>query len=324
MPLTKPGAPAAPASPWTAPAPPDAPRADPGPWAAPASHSGPGETVAPGAPAPDVDSVPADSVPPRQAPVDREHRGSGPGVPLDKPGVPDRTAPGPSDAPRADPGPWAAPAAVPGPGETAVSGAAGAPAPSGAPRTDPGPWAAPASRPGPGDTAVSGAAGSPASPFVHDQRTVTSLPDAPPAWAAPAAPVAWSPPANPFAPPAATTPQHLYSPVPPPPIAPDGPGQLPYGYPAGPGYGWPGMQPMPSNGMGTAALSLGILAALCFCLWPLAIVLGVLAVIFGGIGRGKARRGEATNGGQALAGIICGAAGIVLGFAAIAFYAATA
>ncbi|MFF4489004.1 DUF4190 domain-containing protein [Streptomyces sp. NPDC001544] len=116
-------------------------------------------------------------------------------------------------------------------------------------------------------------------------------------------------------------PQPQYAPVPPPPISPDGPGQLPYGYPgqpgygypAGHGYGWPGTQPTPSNGMGTAALSLGILAALCFWLWPLAIVLGVLAVIFGVIGRGKARRGEATNGGQSLAGIICGAAGLVLG-----------
>ncbi|MGW2637887.1 DUF4190 domain-containing protein, partial [Streptomyces sp. NPDC001348] len=139
-------------------------------------------------------------------------------------------------------------------------------------------------------------------------------------------PPAW---ANPFAPPAATAPQPPYAPVPPPPISPDGPGQLPYGYPGGPGYGypvgpgqgypaghgygWPGTQPLPSNGMGTAALSLGILAAVCFWLWPLAIVLGILAVIFGVIGRGKARRGEATNGGQALAGVICGVAGIVLG-----------
>ena len=40
--------------------------------------------------------------------------------------------------------------------------------------------------------------------------------------------------------------------------------------------------------------------------WPLAIVVGILAVIFGAIGRRKRRRGEATNGGQALAGIIWG------------------
>jgi hypothetical protein len=70
---------------------------------------------------------------------------------------------------------------------------------------------------------------------------------------------------------------------------------------------------MPSNGMGTAGLVLGILAAIVFCLWPLAVVLGVLGVVFGAIGSRKASRGEATNGGQALAGIICGVAGIVLG-----------
>ncbi|MBA2809316.1 DUF4190 domain-containing protein [Streptomyces sp. KM273126] len=80
-----------------------------------------------------------------------------------------------------------------------------------------------------------------------------------------------------------------------------------------PGYGWSGMPLAPSNGMGIASLTLGIIAAVGFCMWPLSIVLGVLGVIFGVIGRAKAGRGEATNPGQALAGIICGAAGIVLG-----------
>ncbi|MFI1682325.1 DUF4190 domain-containing protein [Streptomyces sp. NPDC020607] len=128
-------------------------------------------------------------------------------------------------------------------------------------------------------------------------------------------------------------------PVPPPPVSPDGPGQMPYGppgqvpygypgpysgsypgqghqgYQGYPGYGWPAMPAPPANGMGVTALVLGIIAAAGFCLWPLAIVLGVLAVVFGAVGRGKARRGEATNGGQALAGIICGAVGVVLGVA---------
>ncbi|MFF1377905.1 DUF4190 domain-containing protein [Streptomyces sp. NPDC058308] len=138
--------------------------------------------------------------------------------------------------------------------------------------------------------------------------------------------------------------------MPPPPVAPDGPGQVPYGYghqgpggfpgyegqpgppgyqgypgypgypghpggQGGPGYGWPAMPMAPANGMGVTGLVLGIIAAVGFCLWPLAIILGILAVIFGAVGRGKARRGEATNGGQALAGIICGAAGIALGVA---------
>ena len=96
-----------------------------------------------------------------------------------------------------------------------------------------------------------------------------------------------------------------------------------YGYPADGGYGWPGLAPMPSNGLGTAGLVLGIISAAVFCLWPVAIVLGVLALIFGTLGRGKARRGEATNPGQALAGIICGAAGVVFGFVMLAFVIAT-
>ncbi|MFB9736233.1 hypothetical protein ACFQE4_23520 [Streptomyces thermocoprophilus] len=152
--------------------------------------------------------------------------------------------------------------------------------------------------------------------------------------------------AGPFAPPAATPPPgagmqgNLFAPpgagepVPPPPIAPEGPGQLPYGYPVGdyghphpyggahaPNarpvpvgyYGWPGMVPPPDNGMGTTGLVIGIVSAGIFCLWPLSIILGILAVIFGAVGRSRANQGVATNGGQALAGMICGAAGLVLG-----------
>ncbi|MFD0317561.1 DUF4190 domain-containing protein [Streptomyces flavalbus] len=107
------------------------------------------------------------------------------------------------------------------------------------------------------------------------------------------------------------------------PAAPGYPGQpgpgVPYpppgsGYSARyPGYpGWPGTPPMLSNGMGTAGLVLGIVASVLFCLWPLAFILGLLAVVFGAIGRKKAARGEADNGGQALAGIICGVVGMVL------------
>lgn len=197
----------------------------------------------------------------------------------------------------------------------------------GAPENPPDPWAPPAE--GPGYTVPSGSDVWSA-PSVHDQQTVTSMqgPGVPGAQ-----PQAWAAPVNPFAPPAASQPSYG-DPVPPPPIAPDGPGQVPYGYPgtygAPGGYGYPGggypyagMQPMPSNGMGTTALVLGIVSAGVFCLWPVAIVLGVLALIFGLIGRGKAGRGEATNAGQALAGTICGAAGIVLGFAMLAFVIAT-
>ncbi|MEV1062088.1 DUF4190 domain-containing protein [Streptomyces sp. NPDC050263] len=189
-------------------------------------------------------------------------------------------------------------------------------------------------------------------PTVHDQQTVTSLPSVTPQpqpWATPfggpqtggpqaGAPLGSYPPPNP-ATAAGGPPPNLFAPppvqggaVPPPPIAPDGPGQVPYGYPGGyahpahpsqphygggaPGlYGWGGNGAGDSNGMGVAGLVLGILAAVVFCLWPLAIVLGILGVVFGAIGRGKARRGEASNPGQALAGIICGTVGTVLAIA---------
>ncbi|MEU1333905.1 DUF4190 domain-containing protein [Streptomyces sp. NPDC005865] len=202
------------------------------------------------------------------------------------------------------------------------------------------PWAPPAEdakAPGRGPGAAGGSAS------VHDQWTVTSMPGAYPPPVQGPGPHAAPPVGNPFAAPG--------EPVPPPPISPDGPGRMPYGYeygyghgygypgppggapgygypgqpgypgyqgaPGAPGYGWPALPMAPANGMGVTALVLGIIAAVGFCLWPLAIVVGILAVIFGAVGRGKVRRGEATNGGQALAGIICGAAGVVLSVAVL-------
>ncbi|TGA85261.1 hypothetical protein E4099_31020 [Streptomyces palmae] len=140
--------------------------------------------------------------------------------------------------------------------------------------------------------------------------------------------------------------------MPPPPIAPTGPGtpsayygalpgpapyaQPGYGYPYGqPGYptlgaypgqpgayavpgaypgqpyGWQGPGHLPSNGQGTAALVLGIVGAALFFTLVGGVVCGVLAIIFGLLGRGRANRGEATNGGQALAGVILGALAVV-------------
>ena len=185
-----------------------------------------------------------------------------------------------------------------------------------------------AAMPGPGG----GPAGAPPQGWVNPYAAPSDRPSAPPSnpFAAPGPSAA----PHPYAPPAPQRPQSAA--VPPPPIAPSGPGQVPYGYPAapGPGYGypgqslpsypagpvgyggWPGMQPMPNNGLGTASLVTGIISAVGFCLWPLALVMGVLAIVFGAIGRGRVRRGEATNGGQALAGIICGSAGL---FLAVAF-----
>ncbi|MFD7707622.1 DUF4190 domain-containing protein [Streptomyces sp. NPDC059785] len=83
-------------------------------------------------------------------------------------------------------------------------------------------------------------------------------------------------------------------------------------YPQTPGYGMP-MQP--SNGMGTTGLVLGIIGVVCsltFFLWFFGVILGILGIIFGAIGRAKANRGEATNKGAATAGLVCGIVATVL------------
>lgn len=63
----------------------------------------------------------------------------------------------------------------------------------------------------------------------------------------------------------------------------------------------------PQNGMGTAALVMGILQFFC-----LGTIGSVLAVIFGKIGMNKADQGLANNRGVAKAGFILGIVGLAL------------
>ncbi|MGX1886220.1 DUF4190 domain-containing protein [Streptomyces sp. NPDC055287] len=172
-----------------------------------------------------------------------------------------------------------------------------------------------------------------ARPPVHDQQTVTSVPLAEPAPG--------------FGPGTGTGAAPGQGAVPPPPAAPVGQGgpaqsapgtygypaygapqaQAPYstgGYPGYPGYGgpaaWTGQQaPAPANGYGITAMVLGIIAVTFFCAYGLGIILGILALIFGILGRKRVQRGEATNSGMALAGIILGVIGFVLSSAFIGF-----
>ncbi|MFI8370800.1 DUF4190 domain-containing protein [Streptomyces sp. NPDC085466] len=164
---------------------------------------------------------------------------------------------------------------------------------------------------------------------VHDQPTITSIPtgdaaggELPPPPVAPGGPAAYGAPAS--------APGYGY---PPGPAAPGyghpaaGPA---YGYPAAGApttYGYPPAGPMPygplpgqSNGLGTAGMVLGIIGTCLFWLWGVpAIVLGVLALIFGILGRKRVNRGEASNGGAATAGIVLGTVSLVLGTAFLAF-----
>ncbi|MFD5539971.1 DUF4190 domain-containing protein [Streptomyces sp. NPDC127079] len=262
-------------------------------WAAPAPAGGPGETAlsagpdTPGTPAPSLHDQRTVAAPPNSPPVSAANPFAAPTAPPPAPG----------------PNPFAPPSATP-------------PVPS------PNPFASPPPTPTESQTNPF------APPAAHDAP-------------------------HPYAPPGAHDAPHHYAPpvpphgaaVPPPPIAPHGPGQVPYGYPgapapgaapAGPGYGypgpplpsypgapggyggWPGMQAAPNNGMGTAAMVTGIISAIGFCLTPVALVTGILGIVLGVLGRARVRRGEATNPGQALAGIICGSAGLVLAAAFIA------
>ncbi|MFB6836055.1 DUF4190 domain-containing protein [Streptomyces sp. NPDC056361] len=158
----------------------------------------------------------------------------------------------------------------------------------------------------------------PTPPPVHDQMTVTSMPaatgpggDVPPPPVAPGGPAATPdaygyPPATPgaYGYPAAPAPQ---------PVAPTAPAVSGYGYPGyGSGYGQQGWQQSPSNGMGTTAMVLGIIAVAGFCMYGLGMILGILALIFGVIGLKKVNRGEATNRGMAIAGIVLGSIGTVV------------
>lgn len=153
-------------------------------------------------------------------------------------------------------------------------------------------------------------------PSVHDQPTVVGMPGAGAPQSAPQSAPAPVPTASPA---------YGY------PAPPDTSG---YGYPtapsAVPGYGYPGDAGYPaypgypgpaylgyaapkSNGFGVTALVLGIVSVVACITSFLAIGIGIAAVVFGALGKGKATRGEADNGGMALAGIILGAIGIVLG-----------
>jgi membrane-bound ClpP family serine protease len=100
-----------------------------------------------------------------------------------------------------------------------------------------------------------------------------------------------------------------------PPYPPQGPppGQGPAGsYQAG-GYPAAGGR---RNGMGTAALVLGVVALVLVVLLlfsPLGAFLGLLAVLFGILGLIRVNRGEADNRGQAVAGLVTGGLALLFG-----------
>ncbi|MFV2121964.1 DUF4190 domain-containing protein [Streptomyces sp. Act-28] len=116
------------------------------------------------------------------------------------------------------------------------------------------------------------------------------------------------------APAAPPSPSYGYPAAPPPSPAghPAAPQPSPYAAPVS-AYGAPA--PQPSNGPGTAGLVLGIIGIVCnltILLWFVGVILGILAIIFGAVGRSRANRGEATNKGAATAGLVTGIISTVL------------
>lgn len=98
------------------------------------------------------------------------------------------------------------------------------------------------------------------------------------------------------------------------------------GYPP-PAYEWdqqpagvpPGGQPAStrSNGLAIASLVLGVLSIVTG-LFVIGGLFGLIGLILGFLGRGKAKRGEAGNGGIALAGIITSILGMLIAVGVLA------
>jgi hypothetical protein len=104
----------------------------------------------------------------------------------------------------------------------------------------------------------------------------------------------------------------------PPPPPPPG-GAYPGSYPPPPPPPYVGYMPPPTapkNGLGIAALVVAIIALLSVVG---GVVLGVVAIILGFLGWGRARRGEANNGGVAIAGIVLGFLSIIEAIVVIGF-----
>ncbi|MET0896929.1 MAG: DUF4190 domain-containing protein [Mycobacterium sp.] len=121
-----------------------------------------------------------------------------------------------------------------------------------------------------------------------------------------------------------------YQPQYPPPYPPPQYGNYQGGYPPAPpqpyggfnggfdgGFGAPPVQP--KNGLGIAALIVGILSLPAVFAVLGGFVLGLVAIVLGVIGYLRAKKGQATNGGVAIGGIVLGLLGILLNAAVVAF-----
>jgi hypothetical protein len=120
------------------------------------------------------------------------------------------------------------------------------------------------------------------------------------------------PPSAPTSPPPSAPPPPQYGAYPPPQY-----GAYPGGYPPPPPQPYTGYAPPPTgpkNGLGIASLVVAIIGL--FTVFG-GIILGIVAIILGFMGWSRAKRGEATNGGVAIAGIVLGILGVIVSIVAI-------
>lgn len=160
-------------------------------------------------------------------------------------------------------------------------------------------------------------------PSTDTAEQPPSSPPPPPAAPPPAEPPSITPPGDTVEQPPITPP-----PPAPPPAGPVPPAlSEPYGEGQGPGTseqpevpdrgGW---QPRPRNGFGITALILGILSILLFP--GLGVILGLIGIIFGVLGILRGLRGEASNTGMSITGVVLSAVGLALGGLVAGFAAA--
>ena len=85
-----------------------------------------------------------------------------------------------------------------------------------------------------------------------------------------------------------------------------------------PGTAAPPPPPHPArrrNGAGTAALVIGVVSlvlAILVIFAPLAVPLGILAAVLGGVGMSRASKGEADNRSHAVTGLVTGLLGVII------------
>lgn len=90
-----------------------------------------------------------------------------------------------------------------------------------------------------------------------------------------------------------------------------------------PGYGYQGPVQGPPQGLAITSMVLGLCGIVAWIVWPVALVLAILAVIFGHVSLSKEKYGQAGGHGMAVTGVVLGYVflGLVLAIVILTFTA---